>query len=345
MTDVTGRFSWVGKTSRLCLVGMLVWLAFSLVATVALGIMIASDMNHWTEMVAPIATFVGLCLGILFVFVLHGLVLVISANEHAVHQTASRLIRIETLMSSQAAALRSLVELGSLSDRAKSLVYREQEIEAIREVVHRDLMVQDYRTAQVHIDHLQNQLGCVDEAARLQESLEASRKGTREEQVDAVIERIQATLATHDWPRAERESERAMGAFPDNPKIAGLPVRIEEARVRHKRDLLQAYGEATRRKDVDQGIELLRELDAYLTPQEAAALEDSARGVFKAKLHNLGVQFALWVTDKNWRKALLVGEQIIDEYPNTRMAQEVREKLDHLRMRAEAESQDGATVS
>ena len=272
-------------------------------------------------------------------FVLHGLVRIVSANEYAVHQAAGRLVRIETLMSSQASALRDLVELGSLSDRAKSLVYREREIEAIREVVHHDLMKQDYRTAAAHIDHLENQLGYVDEASRLRKALEASRKGTREEQADVVIERIQGILDAHDWPRAQRESQRAMSLFPDNPKIANLPERIETARVQHKRDLLQAYGEATRRKDVDRGIELLRELDAYLTPQEAAALEESARGVFKAKLHNLGVQFALCVTDKNWPMALSVGEQIVGEYPNTRMAQEVREKLDHLRARAETEGQ------
>ena len=53
---------------------------------------------------------------------------------------------------------------------------------------------------------------------------------------------------------------------------------------------------------------------------------ESARGVFRAKLHNLGVQFAIRVTDQNWSEALVIGEQIMDEYPNTRMAQEVQEK-------------------
>jgi hypothetical protein len=41
----------------------------------------------------------------------------------------------------------------------------------------------------------------------------------------------------------------------------------------------------------------------------------------------LGVQFALHVHDKNWLEALHIGRQITDEFPNSRMAAEVRERL------------------
>jgi outer membrane protein assembly factor BamD (BamD/ComL family) len=70
-------------------------------------------------------------------------------------------------------------------------------------------------------------------------------------------------------------------------------------------------------------------------------MEESARGVFRAKLHNLGVQFAICVTDQRWAEAIEVGEQIISEYPNTRMASEVRSKMDQLRARAGIHSEQG----
>ena len=60
--------------------------------------------------------------------------------------------------------------------------------------------------------------------------------------------------------------------------------------------------------------------------------------MFRAKLHQLGVQFAIRVTEENWPEAITVGETIIAEFPNTRMAQEVREKVDMLRARAEAQT-------
>ena len=89
--------------------------------------------------------------------------------------------------------------------------------------------------------------------------------------------------------------------------------------------------EAVRVNDVERSIELLKELDKYLTPQEGAALAESARDVFKKKLHNLGVQFAIAVADQNWSFAVATGEEIVKEYPNSRMAREVHEKLELLR--------------
>lgn len=52
------------------------------------------------------------------------------------------------------------------------------------------------------------------------------------------------------------------------------------------------------------------------------------------KRDNLGVQFKMAVHDKEWLKSIRVGEQIIRDFPNTRMAEEVRERIDLLRERA-----------
>jgi hypothetical protein len=52
---------------------------------------------------------------------------------------------------------------------------------------------------------------------------------------------------------------------------------------------------------------------------------------------NLGVQFKLAVHDKEWTQAVRVGEQIIREFPNTKMSDEVRSMLDLLRERAAGE--------
>jgi hypothetical protein len=146
---------------------------------------------------------------------------------------------------------------------------------------------------------------------------------------------VQAIIDRRDWARALREAQRAIRIFPNDPKVALLVDRVHNARSQHKSELLKRYGEAVKKNDVDGGIELLKELDQYLTPQEGAALQESARGVFRAKLHNLGVQFAISVTEQRWVDAVATGEQIIQEYPNSRMAHEVREKLDALRLRAE----------
>jgi len=177
-------------------------------------------------------------------------------------------------------------------------------------------------------------VGYESEARRLLQEVDDYRNATTEQKVQAAINRVESLIEARDWTRALRETQRLGGLFADNAKIAGLPRRIHLARTKHKRDLLQAYGEATRKNDVDRSIDLLRELDAYLTPQEAAALSESARGVFKARLSNLGVQFAIYVEDEQWTQAIAAGQEIIREFPNSRMAQEVREKIPVLQARA-----------
>ena len=105
-------------------------------------------------------------------------------------------------------------------------------------------------------------------------------------------------------------------------QATNLPGLLEDRRLEHKKYLLQQWDQAVNRNQIDQGIEILRELDQYLTANEVAALEESARGVFRAKLHNLGVRFSLLVAEKQWTGALDVGEEIgrdiqkyVDDHP------------------------------
>jgi hypothetical protein len=61
------------------------------------------------------------------------------------------------------------------------------------------------------------------------------------------------------------------------------------------------------------------------------ALQEAARDVFRTKLHNLGVQFGIAVTERRWANALDTGQMIIKDFPNSKMSEEIREKLDVLK--------------
>ena len=344
MAESMGRFEWVGKLARAALLGILVLLALMVIGTVALMVVtVFTDMPQWSDL-APwllVLVIVSEVVGVVLVFMLYGLVRVVVANEAAVRSTAGEVMRMETLLTDQTEATKKLVDLASLSDRAKSLIYREREVEALREVIHHDMVKQDYGAAESLIETLETHWGFSDEAVRLREELAASQKATLEEKIDKAVARIQGIIDQRDWTQAVREAKRIQRVFPDNPKVTGLGGRIEDAYSQYKRELLEAYGEAVKKKDIDRGFELLKELDQYLTPQEAAAMQESARGVTRARLLNLGVQFAIQVTDKNWKQALAVGEQIVSEYPNTRMAHEVESKMELLQARANAEAAGG----
>jgi uncharacterized protein YqgQ len=242
----------------------------------------------------------------------------------------------------QGGHLHELVQLAVLSDQAKSLIYYEQEIEAFRETVNAMLLKQDYQSAEAMIARMEKQFGLVEEASRMRDEVTSYRQKTVSDKLDSAVERIDDILSRQQWAQAKREAERLAAMFPDNDRVRELPARIQGAWNDYKRQLLKDYGEAVRINDVERSIDLLKELDRYLTPQEGAALSESARGVFKAKLHNLGVQFAISVTDRQWTDAVATGEQIMAEFPNSRMAREVGAKLDLLRAYATGEKQPPA---
>jgi tetratricopeptide (TPR) repeat protein len=344
MSEQTERFDWIRKLSRITLIasiGLVTLLAVATLIPMGLAILQPSAVAKFLMLPDPWMVFPCLLIALvaemaaaLLLFLGYGVVqLLVAGESHAYRSSVmiSRLERIESLMADSGGVHDNLQELATLSDKAKSLLYREKEILAVREAVHHDLMRQQYASAEAMIDSIENDLGYTEEAQRLRQEVVQSRDATIDEKIDAAINRIMSLLDEQQWIRAGRETSRILKLFPENEKIAALPSRIVDAKTAYKKRLLQEYGEAVRKNDIDRGMELLRELDRYLTPEEGAALQESARGVFKARLRQLGVQFAISVNDQKWEEAVSAGEEIIREFPNSRMAQEVRGKLDAMK--------------
>jgi hypothetical protein len=97
------------------------------------------------------------------------------------------------------------------------------------------------------------------------------------------------------------------------------------------------WDEAVARHDVDTSIEALKRLDPYLTPAEAEEMQETARGIFKEKLNNLSADFARAVHDQHWTDAVRIGEAVIRDFPNSRIAQEIRQNIEGLRQRGHGE--------
>jgi len=347
MSEPNERFDWMRKLARVALIASLGLIALVAIATVitlafatARSEMVASYLmlpEAWMVFPCLLIALIGELAAGLICVLGYGLLQVIlsaEANGYRSSVMISRMERVESLLSASVGVHDNLQELATLSDKAKSLLYREKEILAVREAVHHDLMRQQYESAEAMIDSIENDLGYTEEAQRLRMEVKQSKEATLDEKIEAAINRILSLLDEQQWTRAGRETDRIIKLFPDNDRIAALPQRIIDARTGYKKRLLQEYGEAVRKNDIDRGMDLLRELDRYLTPEEGAALQESARGVFKARLRQLGVQFAISVNDQQWDEAVAAGEEIIREFPNSRMAQEVRGKLHAMKSKA-----------
>ena len=107
-----------------------------------------------------------------------------------------------------------------------------------------------------------------------------------------------------------------------------------QARDDHKRELEAQFLDAASREDVELSMSLLKHLDRYLSREEAERLGPMAQSIVLKHRERLSTQFKQAVNDHRWSEAAQVGDLIIAEYPNTKMADEVRSMIDALRVRA-----------
>ena len=221
-----------------------------------------------------------------------------------------------------------------LSDSIKSVAFREKDRIVLEEAIQQDMRQERWDTAAALVDELARRFGCRQEAERLRGDMTRYQRATIDEKIDATIKHIESLWLIHHYDEGQQEVDALMRLYPQSQKVQALTGQTEQRRQTHKKELLARWDKAVQNDDVDQGVELLKLLDNYLTPTEAAALQESARGVFRARLHNMGVQFSLFVTEKKWSQALKVGKTIMEEFPNSRMAEEVRSKLNILQQRA-----------
>ena len=256
-------------------------------------------------------------------------------NALAVQQRLNeRLDRIESLLEAGEASARRIADLAPLSDAAKGMIYREREVEAVREVIHESLAQEDYKRAEQLIDQIEHRFGFQAEAEKFRAEVAASREATMEEKISAAVERVDQLIAQRNWARALREAERLASVFAQSEKVGKLRRRVLETRNAHKRQ--PAPGVQRGRQEERRGPLRGTAEGTRPVPQPAGGGRHagSVRGVFRAKLLNLGVRFAIAVTDERRDLAVQTGEEIVNEFPNTRMATEVREKMDHLCARA-----------
>jgi outer membrane protein assembly factor BamD (BamD/ComL family) len=228
-----------------------------------------------------------------------------------------------------------------LSDTAKEIVFRDDEQMELGEAALNKLHQHDFEDAEAMIAAMAEQPKYRELATRLKRMADKYRSATEEGRINQVVAHIEELFEQYLWAQATVQIENFIKTFPHSDKAKTMPARLRERKDRHKRELLADWDMAIRNKDTDRGLEILKELDLYLTPAEALALQESAATVFRTKLHNLGVDFSVAVTEKNWRTAFELGKEIVQSFPNSRMAAEIRSKMDILQDRARAVTTEG----
>ncbi len=243
------------------------------------------------------------------------------------HTLTDRLHQIATLLT-------TVSEQQLLSDRAKAVAFRSNDRQALRKAIREEMNAKDWEAALVLANEMETQFGYTQEAATLRAEINNNHTEVINRQIAEAAAVIDEHVRLERWSYAMREAERIIQIYPNEEAAKRLPQDIEARRQAHKRQLLDTWKDSVARNDIDGSIEVLKKVDPYLTPAEAASMQETARGIFRERLNNLRDKFAAAAKAENWPEAIRLGELIMAEHPNSRLALEIRDTMETLRQRA-----------
>jgi hypothetical protein len=277
------------------------------------------------------------CVGIIALIASVPIALILgTARQSALKHQEALMTALTDRLEGLSILLNLVSEQQLLSDRAKQVAFREKDREAVRRAVQEEMSRHDWEAAFVLANDIETSFGYKQEADGLRAEISARRDEIHRRQLAELMAPIDRHIKAELWGAALQEAQDLMRQLPDEPQVQRLPEEIEQRRQMRKGQLRDSWQDAVNRHDVDGSIEILKKLDLYLTPAEAESMQEIARNVFKEKREVLRTRFALAVQEHKWAEAIRLGDEIIHDFPNTRIAQEVREKMEALRQRAES---------
>ena len=230
--------------------------------------------------------------------------------------------------------LRDIRDSVMLSDTAKRVLFRDRELELLQQTIADDIEACVFNRALVLCDDMERLLGASHEAEALRERVLAARNRQLAAEIQRESESVVSLLESGSWEEADRAAQRLQRLYPDSPALHGLHGRIATVKGRWKRDLANSFMEAAERGEIELAMDLLRTLDRVLEPGEAEHIRESAKAVVDQHRETLSTRFKLAVSDHHWAEAIAVGQEIVREFPNDTMAQEVEGMFATLETRA-----------
>ena len=230
--------------------------------------------------------------------------------------------------------IEELRENSMLSDNAKRVLFRDRELDMLRSAIEDDIARADYNAAITLCDEMSALFGQRQEAEAFRSRIAQARAQQYELEVQAALDQFDASLEENNWAVVHQQAARIRRLYPDSHVVRDLESRIETARNKHKSELEGRFLEAAEQDDPAAAMQLLKQLDHYLSRDEAQGLTAAAQAVILRHRESLGHAFRSAVSEHRWAEAAEQGEAIIAEYPNSQMASEVRPMIEVLRSRA-----------
>ena len=255
------------------------WHIVIIVVTLA-GVLALSVFTRVFEKAESVRQLVLLMGALIFLGALLTMLARVSRIVSTLNENSARLEEASKAMESIRDGLLQINHSTRISEAAKAIAFREDDKRSLREAVFERLKQNDFDGAYEIVDEIENHSEYRLLAEELRRQVDDYRNATQDERIDKAIDQVQKLFDACQWVKASLQIESLIRANPVSEKMKALRQKLVERKEERKRILLAAWDDVVTRQETDRSLEILRELDMYLTPNEALALQEAAKDVF-----------------------------------------------------------------
>jgi len=343
----------------LWVVGMLLWVA-SGAAVVACAFLVPKDFPLASWVVVTAALLAGLVLGALAV----GLALVlkyefstaVSAKllERTVRDTLQKRVDVAPTSSDAGAVLHeevvsllSEIMENTLLDEpekgAKRQFAKRHRQQALRREIEALIKAAKYREAHERLEEFRHRYAGDPQVSEMEAKLSEALRQHEQAEIANVTEQVQRYMGLGLWERAMEMARGLAEQFPENPDSARLPetVRLEQeaSRRQEQQRLYREIEHQVARKHWRQAQRTAETLmENHPDSPEAGRLRDQVeelrRNAAIAERKEWEARIAEHIQTGRHREAYDLAVELMDKYPDSPQAEEIRKRLDQFKARA-----------
>jgi hypothetical protein len=203
----------------------------------------------------------------------------------ALRDNSIKLEEVTSVLEKISSGLTQINHSTRVSETAKAIAFRDADRQSLREAVFDKLQQQEFSAAEEIINEIAKRPEYKELAEQLRAQTNRYHDATDQERLNQVIAHINKLLDDCQWGRASAQIEGLIKANPDNEQAKAMRQVLLDKKQERKRILLAAWDDAIQNQETDRSLEILKELDQYLTPNEGLALQEAARDAFRTKTH------------------------------------------------------------
>ncbi|MBT7351439.1 MAG: hypothetical protein HN811_03180, partial [Phycisphaerae bacterium] len=151
--------------------------------------------------------------------------------------------------------LEEILKAGMLSDTAKRILFREREMELLRQTIEEDIEQGDFNAGLVLCRDLDRLFGYTEEAEQLRNRVLLARNSQLAAKIEEEVEHVSNLLGEGRLGHAEEAAQRLQRMYPDSPALHGLEARLRGFRQQLKRDLKAEFLTAAERGETQLAME------------------------------------------------------------------------------------------